>query len=241
MFLKSGNGRKRESENRQPAMEGLEPRVLLSGDVHVVVVAGVLTITGDDLDNGIQIEQGATPGQFAITSVGLPETTIDNGSVIGVTGDILVTMGGGNDVVNLINSVCPKNVAIDGGAGANTITLSGQTVKGGLTITNGAGNDTVNVGGVVLGVASINDGDGDNSATFTASVGAGLTVVNGNAAVNPNVTALNAADIRGVTRITNGNGGSTVIATNALCRPLAARLRPVESRGGGHLLARRHR
>jgi hypothetical protein len=215
--------------------------VLLAGNVHVVVVAGVLTITGDGLNNGIQIEQGATPDQFAITSVGLPATTIDNGSVSGVTGNIVVQMGGGNDVVNLIKSICPKNVAIDGGAGANTTTLSGQTVKGGLTITNGAGNDTVSVGGVVLGGASINDGDGDNSATVTASVGAGLTVVNGNAVVNPNFTSLDAADIRGVTQITNGNGGSTVTATNALCRPLAARLRPVESRGGGHLLARRHR
>jgi hypothetical protein len=218
MFRKSGNGRKRDSENRQPALEGLEPRVLLSGNVHAVVVAGVLNITGDDLDNGIQIQQGVAPGLFDITSVGLPATTIDNEHVIGVTGDIIIQMGGGHDVVNLVKSVCPKNVVIDGGPGANEIYLSGLVVKGGLTITNGAGNDTVNVGGVVLGGASIDNGDGDNSAAVSASIWGGLTVVNGNAAVNPNGTTLDAADIRGVTRITNGNGGSTVIAANAALR-----------------------
>ena len=51
MFRKSADARKRDSQNRQPAMEGLEPRVLLAGNVHVVVVAGVLNITGDGLNN----------------------------------------------------------------------------------------------------------------------------------------------------------------------------------------------
>jgi len=56
------------SRNRSTAIEPLEPRMLMSGDVSVGVVRGSLVIRGDAAANHIAIDQtGLTARQFRIT------------------------------------------------------------------------------------------------------------------------------------------------------------------------------
>ena len=66
------------SPRKRLALESLERRLLLSGDVAVVVSGGDLVITGDTLDNDISITQGVTADEFVVTG---NATTVNGGAL----------------------------------------------------------------------------------------------------------------------------------------------------------------
>ena len=78
-------------------MEGLESRLLLSGNVLVSVANGDLKITGDSGDNQITIEQTGT-GAYTIEGIG---TTVQNATdplqVTGAIRNIIIDMSKGGD------------------------------------------------------------------------------------------------------------------------------------------------
>ena len=68
------------------ALEPLEPRLLLSGNVTAEVVSGDLVLTGDGFNNDIEIDQaGLGSGEFRVGSG--PNATLINMGV----GDVVLT------------------------------------------------------------------------------------------------------------------------------------------------------
>ena len=91
---------KRQNEGEQDighfGFEILEPRVLLDGNVEAVLAGGNLRITGDALDNRLEIDQIA-PNTFIVSGLA---TTVNGQAVetfINVTRGITVKMKDGND------------------------------------------------------------------------------------------------------------------------------------------------
>jgi large repetitive protein len=169
----------------RPLMEGLEPRLLLSGNVTLLVSLGNLTITGDASDNYIQFSQtDLTVGNFTVTGQDGTTVTISGGSaagarsVTGVTGNITFNfVQGGNDTVELTSDVHVGNV--------NRTTLLGK--RGSVTYNGGVGDDIVTLGGhwatgTVTFTGQPADGDtltlGDpdgNEVVFEFNSGGGVT------------------------------------------------------------------
>lgn len=141
---------------RRVRFEQLETRRLLAGDVAVALDAdGDLSIQGDQVANDISVTADAN-GDLVITgndgtTVTYDGTTHDAGEAVtvsGVTGDVVINMKGGNDVV-----------LVDGGT--NPIELPGS-----LVIHTGLGEDMVTVTGVTLGAGDDDTGDtGDTGDT----------------------------------------------------------------------------
>ena len=111
---------RKQRNNTRISVEPLENRLLLAGDVQATVVGGNLFITGDNLDNRISITNGANPGEVDITgwddSAGNPTGVggTPNGTVTktGVTGNIVVSLRGGADVVAAHDLDAPKNLVL---------------------------------------------------------------------------------------------------------------------------------
>ena len=139
-------------------VEELEARTLMAGNVTAIMSGGNLTLSGDTLGNEIQAYQTA-PGTYRI--VGNPGTTVNGASAFtasGVTGDVKINMGAGDDFVQLM-MVVPGNLNIDMGSGNDFLSLGGffelppgaqslpyaVDVKGGLTVNSQAGNDVLNI------------------------------------------------------------------------------------------------
>ena len=160
------------------ALQPLETRDTPNGTVFASVTGGILTLTGDDLDNSIGVEQTG-PGSFTVSGV---NTTIQGGpNFTGVTG-IVANLADGNDVAALYGSVdqdldglmdfiLPGSVTFNAGDGSNVfgLTGSGKIEVGAFSYTGGDGPDVVQVfGGVgkaskVAGNMSIAVGIGFNS------------------------------------------------------------------------------
>jgi hypothetical protein len=159
-------------------IECLESRQLLAGDVAISVVDGNLLIRGDELANQIAITAGDAPDSYRI--VGLDGTTVHTVAtaepsatqllVSGVTGNVAIRMGAGDDVVRIHGASFHGNVSIatDGGSdhvvlGTSPVAVSesdsatngdepvfspqvdGVGIGGSLRIATGADDDTVRV------------------------------------------------------------------------------------------------
>jgi hypothetical protein len=150
--------RKLKSRNRlstQLRVERLEPRCMLAGVVIASVSpAGDLILAGDSLDNQIQITQSGA--DYTVT--GLSGTQIQLGTdlaasqvLTGVTEDININMGAGNDSVLLDGTVAdpvaaPRDLIVAMGIKGNE-SLALQTVDVGrdALLTMGSGNDALSV------------------------------------------------------------------------------------------------
>lgn len=91
------------------AVESLEARAMLAGNVTASVTRGTLNIKGDAQANSIIISQTpSVAGGFTITPVDGSSTTINGGTIaVNLTGVVRVTikMEGGNDQVGIGNNV----------------------------------------------------------------------------------------------------------------------------------------
>ncbi len=184
-------------------LESLEKRLLMAGDVTVSVSGGVLTVRGDANPNSIQISGTGVAGQYLISgfvddTLNLP-TTVNHGAapvlVTGVTGDVIINLGNGNDELGIDNAVVAGNLIINDDGGANflelgqhsllvnkdvvvntagngdqTILEEGIFTVGNHTVTTGGGNDYLNL--IATGAAAYAS-TGKNE---TISTGAGYDV-----------------------------------------------------------------
>lgn len=123
---------------RSSAVESLERRMLLSGNVLATLVNGTLNIAGDDAANVIVVTQAGTK-QHQLRISGANGTSINNqsGSVIlnGITRGVIIRMAGGADNLTLRSLSLPGNVAIAQG-GADTLTIDNTDVEKSLMIRN---------------------------------------------------------------------------------------------------------
>ena len=125
------------SGRRRMSVESLEGRWLMAGDVTATVINGNLFIVGDDLDNRISITNGANADEVVIEGFddggGNPTNVggAPNGSVTktGVTGNIVVTMRGGNDFVGAHDLDAQRNLAITLDDGNDAVWLGAAAVN----------------------------------------------------------------------------------------------------------------
>ncbi len=124
--------RNKNTKDRKLAMQGLEKRELMAGDVGVGLQGGMLSIVGDNADNYVQVSQVAE-GEFKVSGFYSDgSSTRINGqskaqTFKGVEG-INVQLAGGQDRLNLIGTTKPQ-----------------ISIRGDLNVQMGTGNDEVHI------------------------------------------------------------------------------------------------
>ena len=161
------------------SVEKLESRLLLSGNVLASFIGDDLVLSGDELDNEIEIT--SSEGELIVrglgdTSINGTETefavsTQDSGSF---DGDIVVRLFDGND-----QFVIQDGVAIGGslfvgtGGGNDSIGIGEATVDGVTRAFSGAGNDQVAIQGADLQSTIIRTSRGNDTVSLSESQIAG--------------------------------------------------------------------
>jgi large repetitive protein len=190
----------------QSAVEFLEQRTLLTGNVLAAIVQGNLLVVGDSKANQIGI-QSTSGGGLQISS--LDGTTKINGSTNpfttnGLKGNVYIFLGLGNDVLQIggsgvaqtpspavvpITTTIPQNLLVVTGNGNDTVNIENTAIGGSAAIIGGIGTDVFTVGSPPTGVAvtvggnlQIDGGYGNSTlAVFDANVTNNLTLIgNGN-------------------------------------------------------------
>lgn len=167
---------KRRDPQRIAAMEELESRLLLSGNVVTAITGGGdLLITGDNADNAIAVTVGGG-GEITI-SADDGTTTIDGTAgpsvLTGLTRNVRIRMRGGNDQVTITGLAVPGAMRFDGAKGSNSLTLDSTTIGDNLTVKNlmGAQAFTMRNSSTVGGSLLINNAQkGDTSTILDDSV-----------------------------------------------------------------------
>lgn len=127
-----------------PAVEALEPRQLMSGNVLASVQGGTLVITGDTDANDVVVTVGSQPGQVVV-GTGSNTTSINGGSkaaILASVSAIGANMGDGDDVLTISGLTLTGGVNIAMGGGGNVLTLGTSHITGSMTVSGGEGNET---------------------------------------------------------------------------------------------------
>ena len=158
----------RQSAAEAPALEALERRTFLSGNVLATQSGNQLNLNGDELGNQIMIRSGNTPTEIIVQS--MDQTTV-NGSrqpVVfeGVT-SLFATMRGGDDWFKAtdlkVNPDGGNGFTVDGGWGDDRIEFKNTAVEG------GPGNGITVYGDLNLAFLEPNNdpNTGNDTITFT--------------------------------------------------------------------------
>jgi hypothetical protein len=169
--------------------ELLEQKQMLAGDVVVSMVHGALSIQGDGAANHVAVSSGTTDGSLVIQ--GLDGTTVhmagsttaapDTGLVVqNVKGDVRVSLGDGDDVVDVHDATIRHDLNINTGAGADTVNVG---VASGTAVTAGDKSANVNVRGSVL-IRTGTDNDAVNVASANIGRVLGIGTDGGDDTVN---------------------------------------------------------
>ena len=204
---------------RRLVLEPLERRMLLSGNVTVLVSGVDLIVTGDGDDNNIRISQDGLlyTDQFELSS---PDGTTINGGVgprvfDGIFGNIIINMGGGSEVVEIEDCTVPGEIVFNGGSGDNSLTIDPTTVNGDIHITNGVGFDytqffDVTVGGSITIANGIGGSFiGFNAPPGTNEIAGSVTITNG---TGIDELIMIETEVLGNLTVNNGNGGALPFA-----------------------------
>lgn len=167
------NRRRRLAAVSTPAIERLESRRLLTGNVTVELKRDDVHIEGDRHDNSISItvsQAGLTiTGRNQTTVNGRPELFIPAASLPAEIDDVYIRMGAGNDTVdaNLSGVVIHDDLHVDLGSGNDRISAVGGSVGHNARIYGGADNDVVEWSGfTVANDLSVFLGSGNNNLTL---------------------------------------------------------------------------
>ncbi len=151
------------------------PSALVTGVTTVAVVAGNLTVTGDNNDDVVTIRGTGVPGQYEVTT--LQATTIENG----VTGSILIDLGAGNDSLTLDNSLVAGAIQINTGVGHDTVHLGFDLIvsSAGNTMVSLGDGDDVLIGRRIFigGNQSTDAGAGNDTVAFLGAAAPGNFVL----------------------------------------------------------------
>jgi len=210
---------KREQAPAGPSFEAFEPRILLSGDVMASVVHGNLNIRGDIAANAIVLDQtGLAADQVRISGAG--GTTINSlaGPVVlsGITRNVDIRMGAGDDSVTMNDLSLPGNVLVNGEGGANTLTLDDVQVATSLNIKqNSSSLNTTTITDTTVGkdLMMVWPGSGvENIALQSVEVQRNTKIVSGNGA---DTLTVDDSTFHGTVQLYTGQGTDSVqIETN---------------------------
>jgi hypothetical protein len=227
----SRNTSVRNHGSRQLAIESLEPKQMLAGDVTVSQVGGNLFVRGDDLANQLVITSGETAGSYIIrglegtnvmlqgSSTPAPETGL---VVTGVRGFVNMNTGDGDDEVTVEDAKFRLGLTIATGAGNDEVVVQSARVGGVLSILTGDGDDSVQVGaaatpeGALAATASaagvqggfaidIVLGDGADSAEIHDASAIGTIAVGGGLGAD----SIDVSDVRTASLVLRGGDGDS--------------------------------
>ncbi len=248
--------RARRASPRRLLFEGLEKReVLAAGIVDIQIfptlAPGQLSLIGDLSNNDVRISQTVNPGEYRVdgqngtllqvngAGVTMPTVTIN-----GITGDILVALGTGNDTFTFDSTYAatgqasnvPGNLLIQNDDGSNRNDLNNVLVNGDLAVIKNAGTSGYSELHVentkVIGYTTVdNTGGGTGGDTWTVINNSWLQ---GNGGTGPAFVLSNGdgkdlIDVQGnsqfgngpfpvtlpVVVISNGDGGSRTTFTGS--------------------------
>ncbi len=161
---------------RSEVVVTLECRRLLAGNVRAVLSGSTLTVTGDNSNNDVAIEQ-TVDGLRVRAFGGTKLNGIVNGAILmSNRTEMTVDLKGGNDRLNL-SDYLGGDVSVQMGSGNDTLTLSAITTDGDLVVDLNSGNDRLeaNLGGelqvdtnVVGGNCSLLGGSGNENILIRA-------------------------------------------------------------------------
>lgn len=121
------------------------------GNVQVSVVSGNLIIRGDNRDNNLIITESLIAGRADTTINGERRIFVPDG----VTGDVRITLRGGNDFVRVelpgTNFAVPQDLEINTGSGNDLVELLQVRVPAETHLDTGNGHDIIFIDGVFNG------------------------------------------------------------------------------------------
>lgn len=136
-------------EQHACAIEQLETRRLLSGNVTASIVNGNLEIWGDNVANEVIVDQlGLAAGQVRIGSGG--NLTTVNGELEpvvldGFVGDVVAWMRHGPDRLAIRDMTLPAGLTVHTGLGIDQVSLMNVIIEGDAEIKTGVRPDTVEI------------------------------------------------------------------------------------------------
>jgi hypothetical protein len=139
---------------------------MLAGNVTATLSGGVLTLTGDALDNDITLT-GAAPNITVTGNGGTIVCGLPSKSFSGVTGNVNIFLKAGNDTVT-VDSNLNKSLLIDTGAGdtaangADSVSICYVSIQGDVTVLTGASQDRVLLDDVYIGKSLLIDTGSEN-------------------------------------------------------------------------------
>lgn len=221
--------RPRRSPSAPLAIERLEDRLPLAGNITAVVSGSTLKITGDAEANVLRVQSvGGDATKFTLSST---SGTINNGgdftTPTGVK-NISLKMLAGDDEVTFRNPdgpiivpvVVQGNITINGGDGTNHVLAVGLTVQKNLKITNGSNatsaDETLLADLDVGGSLAVKNGNGNSITHILHSREAGqsriarnVTITNG---IGQDTNLLVDTNVGGNVTVKSGNGDANGIA-----------------------------
>lgn len=236
--------RVRRGSSRRLLFEGLENRNLLAAgvvDVQVfpLLAPGELDLIGDLSNNEVQISQTVNVGEYRIDGLNGTKlqvngagVTMDTVTVNGITGDILVALGTGDDTFTFDNTYAstgqlsnvPGDLRIENNDGSNQNQIENVNINGDLDVIKDAGSTGYSelhiLGTTVIGFTIVdNTGGGSGGDTWTEINDSWLQ---GNGGGPPSFTLSNGdgkdiIDVQGNSQFGIGPfpGGPVVLISNA--------------------------
>ncbi len=158
-----------------PSFEGLETRLLMSGNVDAFISGGTLYLVGDSAANDVVVSKTTSAHSTFQISSGMHSATTINGGTDPVTltglDSIYAALGDGDDILAIsdasgeptlptgdVYASLSRDLFVDAGQGSNTVTVNTFLVGGDLTVVNGNGTQTVGLQdlGVAGNIAVLN-------------------------------------------------------------------------------------
>lgn len=175
---------KNTSSSPVSVLELLEPRLAPAGIVAVSTAGGVLTLTGEGLDNTVEIvstasnvweikdSEAAGTTMFRLNGAQTPVSTLS----LPTFQSIKATLNGGNDKLKLTDVQLNGAVTIFGNDGNDTIDIS-AALNGVVSVDGGNGDDNIVLSGILTNAISVKTGAGDDDVLVTGGFyGRGMTL-----------------------------------------------------------------
>jgi hypothetical protein len=133
-------------------LESLESRLAPAGIVTLNLSGGVLSLTGDTLNNDLQITESGGDWTIASQSGGSTQFSMNGGPLLpsitfAAPASLRASLGAGNDDVLISQAIIPGTVSIDGGEGNDAVDLTGTSINGAASVRLGNGSDYFTAGG----------------------------------------------------------------------------------------------
>lgn len=208
-----------QTQQAAASIQLLEVRTLLTGNVVASLSGSNLFVTGDAADN--QLEVTVVNNQVVLR--GLSNTSINGSTALFVIaagtdtapGKITILTGAGNDTVIFNRNIkVAGNAFVDGGAGDDSLSVSGGTFQQSISMYGRVGNDTISVqNATVEGVLRLKGNSGNDLVSVTnTTANGGTNIVGGTGADG---VSLNNYTANAWTKISTGVGDDDISIVNS--------------------------